>query len=271
MPRRTSRDARRRALGQNFLHDPAVVADVVGTLHRRPGGLIVDLGAGSGALTRAASAAGLRVLAVELDPDWVRALREQRLPRVEIVHADALKVPWPAEPFHVLSSAPYGIGTQLVRRLLTDAHGLVAATIVLQYETAHRLAGRPRTGRFAATWAPWFDVRVGRRIPARAFRPVPSVDSAILTLAPRDVPLLSPAAFATYDRFLQRAFTGRGRTLAQRLGRGGVAALRRAGLAPGATPSAVPPERYAALFTAWSAGPTPRPRTPPPAFGPAGR
>lgn len=251
MPRRTPADARRRALGQNFLSDPAVIADVIGTLHPPPGGLIVDVGAGAGALTRAARDAGHRVRAIELDPRYVRELRAHGF---EVVHGDALRVPWPAEPFCVLSSAPYGIGTQLVRRLLTDAHGLVAATLVLQRETAHRLAGAPRAGRFAATWAPWFAIEVGRTIPARAFRPVPSVDSAILTVVPREVPLLSPAAFAEYDRFLDRAFAGRGRTLAERLGRGGAKAVAAAGHARTATPSAVPPADYAAVFTAHAAG-----------------
>jgi len=191
------------------------------------------------------------VLAVELDPRLAAGLRAAGF---RVLHADALRVPWPDEPFCVVSSAPFGIGTQLVRRLLGDAHGLTGATLVLQRETARRLAGRPRAGRFAASWAPWFHLRVGRRIPAQAFRPVPAVDAAVLTIAPRTPPLLSPAAFAAYDRFLARAFTGRGRTLAERLGRGGARSLAAVGLPRDATPSDVPPERYAALFTALSAG-----------------
>ena len=203
MPRRTPRDARRRALGQNFLHDHAVVAEIVGTLHPPSGALVVDLGAGAGALTSAVAARGARVLAVEVDPAWVRELRS-RAPGwgdVTVLAGDALRVPFPAERFSVVSSAPYGIGTKLVRRLLTDAHGLVRAVVVLQREAALRLAGG---GRFAAAWAPWFELRVHGRIPARAFRPAPSVESAILTVVPRPVPLLSPAAYPGYDSFCRR-------------------------------------------------------------------
>jgi 23S rRNA (adenine-N6)-dimethyltransferase len=208
MPRRTPRDARRRALGQNFLHDQSVVADVIGTLHPPPGALVVDLGAGAGALTSAAAARRARVVAVELDPDWTRVLRS-RAPSwgdVTVVAADALRVAFPAECFYVVSSAPYGIGTKLVRRVLTDAHGLVRAVFVLQRSAALRLA---RDGRFAASWAPWFELRVHGRIPARAFRPVPSVESTMLTVVPRPVPLLSPAAFKGYEAFLTRVFSGR--------------------------------------------------------------
>ncbi|HEY8583104.1 MAG TPA: rRNA adenine N-6-methyltransferase family protein [Capillimicrobium sp.] len=261
MPRRTPADARRRALGQNFLHDQQVVADVLNTIHPPPSGLVVDLGAGAGALTAAAAARGWRVLAVELDPRWAAHLRARARGwgDVTVVHGDALAVALPAEPFAVVSSAPYGAGTAIVRRLLTDAHGLGEAAIVLQLEAARRLAGRPRSSRFAAQHAPWFAVDVGRRIAPEAFRPVPSVRSAVLRLAPRARPLLSPAAYAPYDAFLARIFARREPTLGERLravAGGGAArrALSSAGAAAGAQPSAVAPEAYARLFAALQAG-----------------
>jgi 23S rRNA (adenine-N6)-dimethyltransferase len=135
-----------------------------------------------------------------------------------------------------------------VRRVLAEAHGLVRGVVVLQRETAHRLASG---GRFAASWAPWFELRAHGRIPARAFRPPPAVESAMLTIVPRPVPLLSPAAFAGYDAFLARVFSGRERTLAERVP-GRRRALARAGLPGDATPSSIAPEAYARLYTAAS-------------------
>ena len=85
MPRRTPREARRRALGQNFLHDQSVVAETIGTRHPPPGALVVDLGAGAGALTKAAAQRGTRVVAVELDPYYVRVPE----PRLQRPRADA--------------------------------------------------------------------------------------------------------------------------------------------------------------------------------------
>jgi 23S rRNA (adenine-N6)-dimethyltransferase len=263
MPRRTEPGARR-ALGQHFLADPRIVNAVLDALDAPRGALVVDLGAGAGALTAAAAARGHRVVAVEVDARWAGVLRS-RAPAwgdVTVVHGDALAVPLPGEPHFVVSSVPYAIGTALVRRLLSDAHGLVRASLVLQLETARRLAGDPRSGRFASTWAPWFTLRAGRRIPAAAFEPPPSVDSALLTLEPRAVPLLSPAAFDAYDRFLGRVFSGRGRTVAERLGRGGARAVAAAGLPRTATPSEVAPDRYAALFQAARGGPVRASRRP---------
>ena len=191
------------------------------------------------------------MLAVEIDPAWARVLRDRTaaLDDVRVLRGDALEVRLPAEPFWAMSAAPYGIGTALVRRLLSDAHGLAAAAVVLQRETARRLAGRPRTGRFAATWAPWFELAVTRTIPAAAFRPRPSVESALLLVTPRRRPLLSPAAFGAYARFLDAPFGGRGRTLRDRLGPEAAAALAGTGVPRSATPSAVPPDVYASLFS----------------------
>ena len=200
----------------------------------------------AGTPTQAVAAAGHRVLAVELDPHWARHLRTHAPAwgAVSVSRGDALRVPFPAEHFLVVSNAPYAIGTKLVRRLLTDAHGLTRAVVVLQREAALRLAGG---GRFAASWAPWFELAVHRRIPARAFRPTPSVDGAILTIVPRPIPLLSPAAYPDYDAFLRAAFSGRGNTLARRLGVR-PAALDALGLPRDATPGSIPPESYARVF-----------------------
>ncbi len=152
MPRRTPRDARRRALGQNFLHDQSVVADIIGTLHPPPGALVVDLGAGAGALTKAAAERRTRVLAVELDPHYVRVLRSHApgWGSVDVRAGDALRVPFPDERFHLVANAPYGIGTQLVRRVLRDAHGLVRGVIVCSVRRrcgSRPAAGSPRPGR----------------------------------------------------------------------------------------------------------------------------
>jgi len=67
---------------------------------------------------------------------------------------------------------------------------------------------------------------------------VPSVESAILTVVPRRVPLLSPAVFDRYEAFLARAFSGR--LPRRRL-------LAAAGLPPGGP---IPPDAYARAFSA---------------------
>ncbi len=259
--RTTQRGVRRRELSQNVLHDPVAAARLVALARLGPEDLAVDLGAGQGALTAPLAAVAGRVVAVECDPAWARALRVRFADdeRVRVIEGDLLRVPLPGDPFTVVANLPYAVGTQAVRRLLADGHGLRAAVLVLQLEAARRIAGVPRGGRFAATWAPWYTVKLVATLPTTAFRPVPAVRAGVLRITARRPALLSPAVFTDHVSVIDAAFqTGRGRTVAQRLGRlAGRPAVARdlltvAGIDPDATPSALRPESWAAITRALS-------------------
>ncbi len=257
--RSTRHGSRRRELGQNRLHDPADAARLVALAQLERDHVAVDLGAGRGALTGPLAAVAGRVIAVECDPASARALRARFAgdERVQVVEGDLLDVALPPEPFTVVANLPYGIGTDAVRRLLVDGHGLRAAVLVLQLQAARRLAGVPRGGRFAATWAPWYSLELVTTLPATAFRPVPTVMAGVLKITSRRPTLLTPAAFADHVAVVDAAFqSGRGRTVAQRLGRlagrprAARAVLRAAGVHPAATPSQLRPESWAAITRA---------------------
>jgi 23S rRNA (adenine-N6)-dimethyltransferase len=148
----------------------------------RPGDLVVDVGAGTGALTVHLVDARADVVAVELHPDRVRRLRA-RFPDVTVVRADAERLRWPRRPFRVVASPPYGITSALLRGLLAPGSRLVAADLVLQRAVVTRYAAglAPGAGRWSRDW----EVRVGRGVPRRAFRPPPRTDSAVLVIRRR--------------------------------------------------------------------------------------
>jgi 23S rRNA (adenine-N6)-dimethyltransferase len=261
---RSERDLRRRQLGQNLLTDPRVAARVVHLADVARGDLVVDVGAGRGALTGPLLDRGARVIAIEVDPAMVDALLAEVAGsagaagsigrgRLEVVRADALEVALPSEPFRVVANPPFGLTTSLLRRLLGGDAPLRDATLVLQQQTARRVSGAPAVGRFSLGWTPWFEMRVLERIDRRAFRPVPSADAAVLQVRPRAVPWLSPARYADWDRFVDRVFRASGRTAADRLDvvLGPRAARRLAAAAevdPVRPPSRLPAEAWLALF-----------------------
>lgn len=258
--RRTPRDARRRALAQNFLVDRAAVDALAGAVPLDPGSdLVVELGAGTGTLTAALRVRAQRVVAIEIDPVWAAALRRRAAewPEVEVVEADALRIRLPAEPFTVVASPPWNTGTAIVRRLLADGHGLRHAALLLQREAARRLAGG---GRLPATWAPWFDLDVAGTVGRGAFRPVPAADGAILVITPRRPPLLSPAAFARHARLVDSVFAAGGATLGARLaavlGRRDAARVTElTGLDPASRPAALDAAAWARLTREVTAAP----------------
>lgn len=194
--RRSPRDRRRRSHGQNLLTDVRVVERLLERLDVRNNELVVDVGAGRGALTIPLARAGARVLAIERDRDMVSAL-QQRVEhsgvadRVRIRRGDLRDVPWPREPYRVVASPPYALTTRLLARLLDDpSAGPDRADLLLQWEVARKRAASPPTSLRSAAWAPWWRFELGERVPRQAFRPVPAGDSGWLTVVRRDPPVL---------------------------------------------------------------------------------
>lgn len=209
--RPTGHPSRRKRLGQNFLVDTTTARRIVELLEIGPGHQVVDLGAGAGALTTELTRAGAHVTAVELDAHWAGRLRRRFGPTVRVVQTDMLRFRFPERPYRVAANLPYGIGTAMLRRLLTQP-GWDRATVMLQYEVARKRAGGTL---LTASWWPWYDIAFELRVPRCAFDPAPSVDSGVLRLHRRQAPLLRPSERPAYHRFVEAAFTGPGNGIGQ--------------------------------------------------------
>ena len=141
----------------------------------RPGELVLDIGAGEGALTAHLVRAGARVVAVELHPRRAGVLRE-RFPGIAVVQADAASIRLPGRPFRVVANPPYGISASLLGTLLAPGSRLVAADLVLQRAVVRKCtSGAARR----------FSLTAGLTLPRRAFLPPPHVDSAVLVVRRR--------------------------------------------------------------------------------------
>jgi 23S rRNA (adenine-N6)-dimethyltransferase len=199
---------RRRSLGQNFLRTD-LADELVAAAAFVAGDHVVEIGAGRGALTYALARHGVRVVALEKDPHWATTLRHEAIRRglddIRVVCCDALDYRLPRRPFRVVGSLPFGSTTAILRHLFDDPGScLVRADLIVQWEVARKRAVMPPSTLLSTTWAPWWTFEIGPRIPAAAFRPVPSVDAAVLRVTRRDPPILPPHMAGPYASFVRR-------------------------------------------------------------------
>ncbi|WP_328493254.1 ErmE/ErmH/ErmO/ErmR family 23S rRNA (adenine(2058)-N(6))-methyltransferase [Streptomyces sp. NBC_00414] len=248
-----------RALSQNFLTDRAT-ADRFARLavphpHRQP--LLLEVGAGKGALTEALVPRCRELLAYEIDPRLVPPLRARfsERPRVRVIGGDFLAARSPRTAFSVAGNVPFSRTADVVDWCLR-APGLDDATLLTQLEYARKRAGDygSWTRLTVLSW-PRFEWRYLGRVARTRFRPVPRVDAGIVRIERRRTPLLDPAAYDVWRLQVELGFSGVGGSLHASLRRAHPrrrvdAAFRAARLDPRALVGEVDPERWLGLHKA---------------------
>ena len=175
---------------QHFLIDDRVLDRIPGYASDFDLGHVLEIGPGAGALTDRLLAVADRVTVVERDVDLVTFLEREFADAVEsgrltILEGDALEVPLP-DYTACISNLPYGISTEVTFRLLR--HGK-PAVLMFQKEVAERLVAEPGTsayGRLSVGAQHYAAVEILEPVPPEAFDPRPAVDSAIVSLTPRE-------------------------------------------------------------------------------------
>lgn len=226
MSNKVGHQARKR-FGQNFLHDPGVIEQIIRAINPKPDDAIVEIGPGLGALTEEILAVNPRLQVVELDRDLIPVLRTKffNFPEFRIHEADALKFDFSElmadRPLRIIGNLPYNISTPLIFHLLAQADVVQDMHFMLQKEVVQRMAAIPgenNYGRLGIMTQYFCKVQPLFEVGSGAFRPAPKVDSAIVRLVPHRT-LPHPAKdLATLQAVVRTAFNARRKTLRKALG-----------------------------------------------------
>jgi 16S rRNA (adenine1518-N6/adenine1519-N6)-dimethyltransferase len=224
----------RKRFAQHFL-ESAWVNKLVTAVAATPDDSILEIGPGKGAITRPLAAQVRRLLAIEIDRDLAADLEAAALPNVTVVTSDVLAVDlapiiteWlgaltgSANQIRIVGNLPYNISSPILFALLELAartHGVRDAMLMLQKEVADRLVAKVGTGEYGVLTvltAVNADVTRVLSLPPGAFRPSPTVHSAVVRLAFRP-PKVAIADHEQFVRMVRTMFTQRRKTIANAL------------------------------------------------------
>ncbi|MBI3664763.1 MAG: ribosomal RNA small subunit methyltransferase A [Acidobacteria bacterium] len=255
--------ARRPRLGQHFLHSSSILDRIAREVGARlgPSELVVEIGPGTGALTRRLLGLGRRLIAVEIDRRLAAGLRAEFAgePRLEVMEDDILEVDLErlirertSGRAVVAGNLPYYITAPILRLLFDSGDRISQAVLLMQKEVAARVAARPGSrdyGYLSVLCQAHSRPERLLIVPPGAFRPAPQVASALVRLAiePRFVEW-NVGNREAFLHFLQLCFHQKRKTLLNnlqsRFGRERLAELPEARLRA----EQLSPERLAALW-----------------------
>ncbi len=223
----------RKELGQNFLCNPAVADQIVTQARLTADDVVLEIGAGLGAVTIAAALRAGRVIAVEKDRHLVPLLRAELLvhglAHVEIVERDIRTIDLEelrtreGRNLVVLGNLPYHISSQVMVKLIEERRHIHRGVLMFQKELAQRLCADPGSkayGRLSVMLQYCADVVRLRDLRADQFYPRPKIDSSVLGISFKtriDHPVNDERLFA---RVVQSAFGQRRKTLRNALSGG---------------------------------------------------
>lgn len=213
--------------GQNFLMDSGAAHRIarLSLLDAQTPARIIEIGPGTGALTRALLDEGADVTAIEIDPELVNVMRHRDdLRHAHIVQEDAMTFDFAAfaaaGPWRVAGNLPYNVATPLMLTLIEMDDGPETITVMIQKDVADRLAAKPSTPAYGSlSLAVQYAMRVERAftLGPRAFYPAPKVDSTVVRLVRLAEPAAKPRDLATFRKVVRAAFAYRRKTLANSL------------------------------------------------------
>jgi 16S rRNA (adenine1518-N6/adenine1519-N6)-dimethyltransferase len=236
----------KKSLGQNFLIDPNIIRKIAGSIEACKGILVIEIGAGKGALTAELAEKGHRLRAIEIDDRLIPELRSkfESFQNVEIIQADILEYLSGeniTEPYVVIGNLPYYITTPIIMGVLDRPCPPQKMVFMMQREVADRIVAEPG-GKIYGALSVFVQVsstvELIMDVPPTVFRPAPAVLSAVLSFSPHSRFRLSGSEKKHFDRVVKAAFAQRRKTVQNSLGTLGVSkdeilkGLESAGIAP---------------------------------------
>ena len=224
---------RTKILGQHFLRNPYVLEKIIACVSPQSHDVIIEIGAGKGALTLPLTERAEKVIAIERDRTLVSFLKEKRIPNLSIIEGDVLKVDFKSlikeknslqRTLKIAGNLPYSISSPILFKVYEHKELFSLCVFLLQKEVAERICASPGTKKFAPIsilFQNVYEMHIRAQVSPSSFSPPPKVMSALVTLEKREKPLYPLTDEDKFRRFLKSSFQSRRKTLFNNLILGG--------------------------------------------------
>lgn len=227
----------KKRLGQNFLINGEVIANILDYAEIKPDDTVVEIGPGVGFVTEQLVKRAKEVIAIELDEEAVRELEKLNAPNLRIIHQDILKTDLSTltnGKFKVVANIPYYITSPIIAHLLGEVDDtdnknrskITEIVLMVQEEVALRMCATEKSpskqyGLLTILSQFWADVEIMELVGRRSFYPAPKVNSALVRLKVREKPRLELSDYTHFRKTVKAAFSQRRKNIKNCLLSGG--------------------------------------------------
>ena len=252
----------KKSLGQHWLKDPEILADIAEAAELTGDDVVLEIGPGLGTLTSRLLARANSVTAVEFDADLARKLPGQ-FPgkKLTVVNQDILQFDLNQLPknYKVVANVPYYITSKIVEKLMTAENKPSIAVLLVQKEVAERIAAEAGNMSILSVSVQIFaEAELDIEVPRQFFTPPPKVDSQVVVLRTRNNPLITPEDQRDFFRIVKAGFSAKRKKLRSSLSGGLVIdksvaeeLLKNAGISPDARAEDLAIEDWKKLLKEW--------------------
>jgi 16S rRNA (adenine1518-N6/adenine1519-N6)-dimethyltransferase len=255
-------------MGQNFLANPSTAETIISRAHLSSEDVVLEIGAGLGALTIGLARTVKKVYAVEKDRQLVDLLKAEllanRIFNCEIIPNNILFMDLDAiaktigTKITVFGNLPYGISSQILVKLIQSRSCLDRTILMFQKELAQRISAQPGGrdyGRISAMLRYCANIQRLAHIRASVFYPPPKVDSTVIEIRFKSTAIYGPHDEAMLFDVIKAAFGNRRKTLKNALAASGLGintqtalrALDLAGIDPSRRAETLGPAEFVSL------------------------
>ena len=179
----------KKSLGQNFLMHQQTASRIADAADIQSEDTVLEVGPGTGMLTRELLARAKKVIAVEADHALTEELThtfsiEIQNGTLELIQSDirSFDAGSISGTYSVVANIPYYITGEIIRQFLTSAHKPASMTLLVQKEVAERIARSKKESLLSLSVKAFGMPHFRFKVPRGAFIPAPNVDSAVLSI-----------------------------------------------------------------------------------------